>query len=173
LSEVETGVVDALQLDRWLEEPGLPANAPLAESDALTRVAGQAARWAGGEVTAGALDTAPWTTQEWLHFLTSVPDTLTADQMRELDDAFGFTQVGNSEVAHLWLLTAIRNHYAPAYPRLESYLIEIGRRKLIKPLYDELVKTTDGRARAEAIYERARPGYHPISVSSIDDVLSR
>ena len=173
LSEVETGVVDALQLDRWIEEPGLPANAPLAESDALTRVAGQAARWAGGEVTAGALDTAPWTTQEWLHFLTSVPDTLTADQMQELDDAFGFTQAGNSEVAHLWLLTAIRNHYAPAYPRLESYLIEIGRRKLIKPLYDELVKTTDGRARAEAIYERARPGYHPISVSSIDDVLSR
>lgn len=173
LSEVETGVVDALQLDSWLEEPGLPANAPLAESDALTRVAGQAARWAGGDVTAGALDTAPWTTQEWLHFLTSVPDTLTADQMRELDDAFGFTQAGNSEVAHLWLLTAIRNHYAPAYPRLESYLIEIGRRKLIKPLYDELVKTTDGRARAEAIYDRARPGYHPISVSSIDDVLSR
>jgi aminopeptidase N len=173
LSEVETGVVDALQLDSWLEEPGLPANAPLAESDALTRVAVQAARWAAGEVTAGALDTAPWTTQEWLHFLTSVPDTLRADQMRELDEAFGFTQAGNSEVAHLWLLTAIRNHYAPAYPRLESYLIEIGRRKLIKPLYDELVKTTDGRARAEAIYNRARPGYHPISVSSIDDVLSR
>ncbi len=173
LSEVETGVVDALQLDRWLEEPGLPANAPLAESDALTRVAGQAARWGDGEVTARALDTAAWTTQEWLHFLTSVPDTLSADQMRELDDVFGFTQAGNSEVAHLWLLTAIRNHYAPAYPRLESYLIEIGRRKLIKPLYDELVKTADGRARAQAIYERARPGYHPISVSSIDEVLGR
>ncbi len=173
LSEVDTGVVDALQLDRWLEEPGLPANAPLAESDALTRVAGQAARWGDGEVTARALDTAAWTTQEWLHFLTSVPDPLSADQMRELDDVFGFTQAGNSEVAHLWLVTAIRNHYAPAYPRLESYLIEIGRRKLIKPLYDELVKTADGRARAQAIYERARPGYHPISVSSIDEVLGR
>ncbi len=173
LSGVETDMVEALQLDRWLEEPGLPANAPRAESDALTRVAGQVARWAGGEVTAGALDTTTWTTQEWLHFLASVPDTLTADQMRELDAAFGFTQAGNSEVAHLWLLTAIRNHYAPAYPRLESYLVEIGRRKLIKPLYDELVKTAEGRARAEAIYERARPGYHPISASSIDDVLAR
>lgn len=122
-------------------------------------------------MAAHTLDTTVWTTQEWLHFLTSLPDSLTAEQMQELDTAFALTAAGNSEVAHLWLLTAIRNHYAPAYPRLESYLVEIGRRKLIKPLYEELVKTADGRARAEAIYERARPGYHPISASSIDDVL--
>jgi leukotriene-A4 hydrolase len=171
LTGVEAGVVDALQLDTWLEQPGLPANAPRSESDALTRVAERADSWARGEVAAAALDTAAWTTQEWLHFLTSVPDSLTAGQMQELDTAFGLTEAGNSEVAHLWLLTAIRNQYAPAYPRLESYLIEIGRRKLIKPLYDELVKTADGRARAQSIYERARPGYHPISASSIDEVL--
>jgi leukotriene-A4 hydrolase len=173
LKGVDTGVVDALGLDTWLEEPGLPANAPRSESDALTLVAAQAERWGSGDVAALTLETAAWTTQEWQHFLASVPDRLTADQMAELDAAFGLTDVGNSEVAHLWLLTAIRNQYAPAYPRLESYLVEIGRRKLIKPLYDELVLTEDGRARADAIYTRARPGYHPIAVSSIDAVLGR
>jgi hypothetical protein len=140
-------------------------------SDALTRVEQQAARWASGETAATVLETSDWTTQEWLHFLKSVPETLTAGQMAEFDEAFGFTEAGNSEVAHQWLLTAIRNHYEPAYLRLETYLVGIGRRKLIKPLYDELVKTPDGRARAEAIYERARPGYHPIAVSSIDEVV--
>ncbi len=173
LKGVETGVVNALRLDTWLEEPGLPANAPRSESDALTLVAAQAERWASGDVAASTLETAAWTTQEWQHFLASVPDRLTADQMAELDAAFGLTDVGNSEMAHLWLLTAIRNQYAPAYPRLESYLVEIGRRKLIKPLYDELVLTEDGRARADAIYKRARPGYHPIAVSSIDAVFGR
>ena len=173
LKGVETGVVNALRLDTWLEEPGLPANAPRSESDALTLVAAQAERWGNGDVPASTLETAAWTTQEWQHFLASVPDRLTVEQLAELDAAFGFTNIGNSEVAHLWLLTAIRNQYAPAYPRLESYLVEIGRRKLIKPLYDELVLTEDGRARADAIYERARPGYHPISVSSIDAVLGR
>jgi len=102
-----------------------------------------------------------------------VPETLTAEQMTELDTAFGFTRAGNSEVAHQWLLIAVRNRYEPAYSRLETYLIGIGRRKLIKPLYDELVKTPDGRARAEAIYERARAGYHPISIASIDEVVGR
>ena len=164
-------LTETLQVDAWIEAPGLPANAPRSASDALTQVAREATRWARGETTAAALETDHWTTQEWLHFLKSVPETLTDPQLAELDDSFGFTSAGNSEVAHQWLLIAIRNQYEPAYARLETYLVGIGRRKLIKPLYDELVKTPAGRARAEAIYSRARPGYHPISVSSIDDVL--
>ena len=171
--DADADLAKTLQVDAWLEHPGLPANAPRSVSDALTRVEQQAARWASGETAATALETGDWTTQEWLHFLKSVPGALTPQQMTQLDDTFGFTEAGNSEVAHQWLLTAIRNQYAPAYLRLETYLVGIGRRKLIKPLYDELVKTPEGRARAEAIYERARPGYHPIAVSSIDEVVGR
>ena len=167
----EAGLAETLGVDAWLEQPGLPTNAPRSESDALTLVEQQTARWASGEIRAATLDAGDWTTQEWLHFLKSVPETLTVQQMMELDDAFGFTRVGNSEVAHQWLLVAIRNRYEPAYDRLESYLVGIGRRKLIKPLYEALVKTPEGRVRAEAIYERARPGYHPIAVSSIDEVV--
>ena len=167
----DADLADTLQVDAWIEQPGLPTNAPRSVSDALTHVEGQAARWANGEAVATALESDDWTTQEWLHFLKSVPGALTAEQMTELDEAFGFTEAGNSEVAHQWLLTAIRNRYEPAYLRLETYLVGIGRRKLIKPLYDELVKTPEGRARAEAIYKRARPGYHPIAVSSIDEVM--
>jgi leukotriene A-4 hydrolase/aminopeptidase len=171
LLSTDRNLVDTLDVAAWLEQPGLPPNAPRSESDALSRVEQVAARWASGETAASALASDDWTTQEWLHFLKTVPDGLNAEQMTELDDAFGFTEVGNSEVAHQWLLIAIRNQYEPAFARLETYLVEIGRRKLIKPLYDELVKTAAGRARAEAIYERARPGYHPISVSSIDEVV--
>ena len=103
----------------------------------------------------------------------SLPESLAAEQMVELDEVFGFTRAGNAEVVHQWLLIAIRNRYETAYSRLETYLVTIGRRKLIKPLYDELVRTPDGRARAEAIYQMARPGYHPIAASSIDEVLGR
>ena len=173
LLQDDAELAETLAVDAWLEQPGLPANAPRSVSDALTLVTQQSARWASGETAAAALETGDWTTQEWLHFLKSVPEALTPQQMAELDHTFGFTEAGNAEVVHQWLLTAIRNQYAPAYLRLETYLVGIGRRKLIKPLYDELVKTPEGRARAEAIYERARPGYHPIAVSSIDEVVGR
>jgi hypothetical protein len=54
---------------------------------------------------------------------------------------------------------------------LEEFLLSVGRRKFIKPLYQELAKTPAGKERALAIYRRARATYHPIAVTSIDEVL--
>ena len=86
--------------------------------------------------------------------------------------SFGLTARGNAEIAHEWLLMAIRNQYKPADPRVESYLTTIGRRKLVLPLYRALIATPEGRKRAEAIYAKARPSYHPITVDSIDRLLA-
>ena len=91
--------------------------------------------------------------------------------MTELDNAFGLTARGNSEIAHQWLLLSIRNDYRPADVRVESYLTSIGRRKLVLPLYRALLATPEGRKRADAIYVKARPTYHPITVDSIDRLM--
>jgi hypothetical protein len=100
-----------------------------------------------------------------------MPATLKPAQLAELDAAFRLTATGNSEIAFNWLRIAIRNQYAPAWPRLESYLTTIGRRRLIKPLYEELMKTPAGAERARAIYSRARPNYHPIAVATLDAIV--
>ena len=91
--------------------------------------------------------------------------------MAELDRAFHLTQSGNSEILADWLLMSIRGGYKPAYPKLDRFLMEVGRRKYIKPLYQELAKTAEGKAHAKAVYAKARPGYHPIAVTTIDDML--
>ena len=39
------------------------------------------------------------------------------------------------------------------------------------PLYEELIRTPEGRERALAIYAKARPCYHPIAVDSVDKLL--
>jgi leukotriene-A4 hydrolase len=161
----------AIPLDEWLNKPGLPASAPQPVSDALAKVEEQAKRWMAGEA-ASKLETGGWTTQEWLRFLTSIPQDLGASRMRALDQAFSFTKSGNSEILDQWLLMAVKNHYEPAYPRLEEFLVTVGRRKYVKPLYEELVKTPEGRARAEAVYKRARPGYHPITAATIDGIMA-
>ena len=88
-----------------------------------------------------------------------------------MDTAFRLTDTSNAEVAHAWLLLAIRNQYAAADSRLEAYLTEIGRRKLIRPLYEALAASPAGRERALTIYRQARPWYHPISSETIDDLL--
>ena len=92
--------------------------------------------------------------------------------MGELDHAFNLTRSGNSEIAFQWLMMSIQNNYEPAYARLEEFLLSVGRRKYIRPLYQELAKTPEGKERALAIYRRARPTYHPIAVTSIDQDLN-
>jgi leukotriene A-4 hydrolase/aminopeptidase len=162
-----------IPLDEWINKPGLPASAPKPQSDAFAKVEAQAKEWLDGKTAAARLRTKQWSTQEWLHFLQFLPKQLTANQLKELDQAFGLTKIGNAEIAHQWLLISIRNNYETAYSRLEEYLISIGRQKLIKPLYEELVKTPAGKERALKIYARARPGYHPIAQTSVDKIVKK
>lgn len=158
-------------VEEWVYKPGVPSSAPRPASDAFSKVEKQAEGWLKGEIPASKIESQAWTTHEWLHFLKHLPAQMSKEKMAELDRSFHLTRSGNSEIADLWLLMAIRNNYEAAYPRLEEYLTSIGRRKLIKPLYEEMVKTPEGRVRAMAIYRKARPSYHPISVATIDEIV--
>ncbi|MBD0371784.1 MAG: M1 family metallopeptidase [Pyrinomonadaceae bacterium] len=158
-------------VEEWIYKPGLPESAPRPASDAFARVEAEAKRWLKGEIAPAKIQTAAWSTQEWLHFLKSLPEDLGSARMSELDRAFRLTSSGNSEIAFQWLLMAIRNRYEAAYPKLEEFLTTIGRRKFIRPLYEELMKTPEGRERARSIYRRARAGYHPIAVAMIDEIV--
>jgi hypothetical protein len=155
----------------WLYEPGIPAGAPAPSAAALLAVEATAKDYVAKSVTAARLPGKTWSTQEWLHFLDALPPDLGKDRMKELDTAFALTKSGNSEITFQWLLMAIKAGYEPAYPRLESFLTEQGRRKFLKPLYEELAKTKDGKERAAAIYKKARPTYHPASVETVDTIL--
>ena len=112
----------------------------------------QLADWLQGKK----IETAAWSTQEWLHFLRGLPRELGAARMRRLDSAWHLTESGNDEILDQWLLMAIRNHYEPAYPRLEEFLMTVGRRKYVKPLYDAL-----DLKRASAIYEQGAAHVSP------------
>jgi hypothetical protein len=165
--------VSRANIDEWIEKAGLPKNAPQPQSDAFQKVEAQANDYLSGEIAASAVQSKNWTTQEWLHFLKIMPEKLGAEKMSELDKAFGLTKVGNSEIAFQWLLLCIKNDYAAAYPRLEEFLTSIGRRKFVKPLFDELAKTPEGTKRANDIYAKARSGYHPITQASVDQILKK
>lgn len=165
-------IVARTEIDEWLERAGLPQTAPAPQSDAFTKVEAQANLFLSEKTAANLLMTKGWTTQEWLHFLKTMPEGFSAEKMAELDKAFNFTRTGNSEIAFQWLMMAIKNNYAAADVRLEEFLVNIGRRKFVRPLFAELAKTEAGTKRAKEIYAKARSGYHPITQGSVDQILS-
>ncbi len=162
---------DGICWEEWLTAPGLPADAPGAPSEGLSQVEEQAAARLDGRLPLAEIPASSWTVHEWLHFLRSMPQPLPPGRMQELDGAFFLTRAGNAEVLHQWLLMAVRSGYQPALAALEPFLISVGRRKFVRPLYEELVRTPEGRDLAAAIYARAREGYHPIAQATVDAIL--
>lgn len=178
LERLESGLIkgDAalraqLQIEAWVNGPGIPANAPTIKSTRFEQVDNLLAAWSEGKTPTAELKVDSWSTHEWLRFLRGLPEKMTAAQMAELDGRFGFSKTGNSEKLHAWLHHVIANRYAPAYPALRQFLTGMGRRKFLRPLYERMAAKTDLKAMALEIYKEARPGYHSVAVGSIDPIV--
>lgn len=161
---------EAVDLDAWVYGPGIPSNLRKAESSRFDKVDAQLGAFVGG-TPARDLATEGWTTQEWRRFVGKLPEEITREQMAELDLAFDLTNSGNSEIFALWAVETIKREYKPAYPAIEAFLTGMGRRKFLEPIYEELVRTEDGKTFARTVYRKARPSYHPLSVDAVDKIV--
>ncbi len=165
------GIVTHAEVLAWENDPGLPAGAVLPASSAFSQVDDARTAWLGGKLEPKKFGH-DWVTQQWLYFLDNMPAAVSAEQLGRLDQAYGLTRSQNAEIEHSWLVLVIRNNYQPSYARLEEYLTTVGRRKLITPLYVDLMKTPSGSAFARRVYAKARPGYHPETVAAIDAIVN-
>ncbi|HEX8570552.1 MAG TPA: M1 family metallopeptidase, partial [Caulobacteraceae bacterium] len=178
LTDIRTNLVrgdpaleERLQLEKWVYEPGVPSNAFVPTSPAFAAVEAQAKAFASG-TPAAQLRTQGWTTQEWQHFLGALPEEMTDARLADLDRVFNLSNQGNSEILFAWLQIGVRNRYEPIVPPLERFLTSIGRRKFVLPLFKELTEQGAwGQALAKRIYAQARPGYHPVTTTSVDAVV--
>jgi len=169
---IDTNSYQALNINQWVFEPGIPENCPIVKS----------LRFENAEISvttfleSGAKELKEssdlWSTHEWLHFLKHLPDTLDLVQLLDLDNTFNLSNSGNSEILAVWFLQSIKNDYRPAFENLEKFLVKIGRRKFLQPLYLELSKNEDHKIWAKNVYQNARENYHYVSFNTIDKILN-
>ncbi|MDN5781553.1 MAG: M1 family metallopeptidase [Luteimonas sp.] len=165
------GKVSQEEFDEWLYQPGIPATAPKVMARKFGVVDSARLAWLGSGQLPPPVITGAWSTQEWVHFIEGMPETLTVEQATQLDGAYHFTGTPNGEIAQRWYPLAVRSGYTQANDAIAAFLEKIGRRKLIMPTYNALVQTTDGLALAKAVFAKARPGYHPITTGSVQAVI--
>ena len=91
--------------------------------------------------------------------------------MTDLDERYKFTQGTNSEILCDWFKHCIENEYYTAYDSIEGFLVRVGRRKFLTPLYTRLAKTEKGLRFANLVFAKASSGYHSVSYSSIREIL--
>ena len=159
-----------INVNDWVFGEGLPNNCPTIKSSRFEAVNTELSNWKN-DTKADSLKTTKWMTPEWLYFIGQLPDILSVKQMNELDEAFGLTVSGNAEIQAAWFEKVIPNNYAAAEDATDEFLIRVGRRKFLVPLYKAILKSEKGKVRAKAIYKKARPNYHSVSRTTIDGIL--
>ncbi len=188
----------------WIDGGGLPAPGvggfPKLESKAFQRVEQQVSKFlVSGEplhsgysvpCDASVIDTTGFTAHHWLHLLRQLhtrgdgsPGRLSRDEMAGLDARFGFTQTQNAEIACDWFVLAIQCDYRPAYQAMHDFLLKVGRRKFLMPIYEALLAQyvvrdgkyepafAQGKEMATEIFLQAEPGYHSVAARSLRELL--
>lgn len=161
----------AINTDAWIYGPGIPENMPPIPHTRFEKVDRQIKSFARNNTPAKELTTQGWSTYEWMHFLRNLPTPPDPAKMKDLDNTFHFTQTGNSEIADIWFLQALRSNYKEAYPAMKQFLYITGREKFLEPLYEEMMNTKEGKQMAKEIYLLARPNYHPLAQKDIDKII--
>ncbi len=171
LIKSDSSIAKKINLNAWIYQPGLPTEIPALKSSRLEIV--NAALISFQKNTS--IDTAisnKWSSHEWLYFIRGLGDQINIDQMNYLNKNIDFANSGNAELEAAWFVHVIKNKYSDDYPEMKKFLLSVGRRKFLMPLYSEMIKTTEGKKMAKSIYAEARQNYHYVSVQSIDKLLN-
>ncbi|MCH8929304.1 MAG: M1 family metallopeptidase [Proteobacteria bacterium] len=171
LLELYPGKVSQEQVEQWLYQPGLPEDAVIPQSASLQRAADLALRWADGEASLQTVSLADWSPLAVVHFIKTLPDTLSNEQLTELDQRNGLSSTRNAEIGRAWFIQVAKRRYQPAYESMRQHLIRYGRMRLVVPVYKALIENGQDKALAEEIFALAKPGYHPITIMAAGSVF--
>jgi len=166
-------IVSEAQIKEWIFNEGLPAFTPAPTSPVFKVIDKQIIELVNKNTTVSTLDSTNWTVHQWLHFINNLPRDLDNETMIALDQRYGLTTSKNNEIAHAWYVLALKSGYQAIFTQLDDYLINIGRRKLIVPLYKILATTPKGRTWALEVYAKARLGYHPLAQGTVDAIFKK
>ena len=165
LDELLPAARGAVDIERWVFAPGVPANAPTAQSSRLSAIAELGANPPSKQLAAG------WMPLEWQIYLESLPRPAPQSLCEMLDATFQLSESHNYEILVAWLVLAISSNYSPVLPAVEKMLGEVGRMKYLRPIYTALSGNAATRQLAFEYFSRFRSVYHPIARHVVDSVL--
>ncbi len=159
-------------VEEWIYKPGIPNNAIKITSHKFEDVMQTIEDWKKGKISPQEICNKEWVIQQKIHFIRNIPASITLKQLKELDDACGFSNTKNSYIAMVWFeQTAKRNYHENNIDKkMAEFLTRVGRRWYVTTIYNALKE--NGRLKeAQEIYKKARPNYHSVTVRTVDEML--
>lgn len=165
----------AFNTDEWVYGNGLPENIAKVSADSFLKIQNLADSFMAGEDISNKLKRENFIMQEWLGFIRQFdPSQLTPEDLRKLDNVIDFRGWGNAEIMEEWFGLGIQVGYTDIIPEMEAFLIKVGRRKFLSPLYSKLAKSKHETLNIQLgreIYKKAKGNYHAISKGTVEEIL--
>jgi leukotriene-A4 hydrolase len=157
--------------EEWVYGPGVPSNEFVIKSDKFENVS-KVIKNIIESNTVDPLVSKDWTTQEWVYFIRNFPSDITPTQMSLIDNAFDLTNSRNSHKAMVWYEQAVNHNYREnnVDQKIEEFLTKVGRRWYVETIF-KAYKKTGKIDEGMAIYKKARPNYHSVTVNTIDKLF--
>lgn len=171
ITEASAELGDTVFLPGWLYGTGLPAGAAPTSSTRASALEASADLLATRSIVPDASD---WTTLDWTVFLRALPANVSLERLDALDARYHLTGTTNSEIAMFWLQRIVRADARDRAGVVRDFLVEIGRRRMVLPLYEAMVAENEyWRALATTAFEQARAGYHSVTRDTVARIIDR
>lgn len=154
----------------WVYQPGLPKEFKIPISASFSKI-DELQKQLVQKNDAIGLSKSILSTNQKLYFINTLPENISLALIASIDKEFNFTNSGNAEIQCAWYTLAVKKNYTAANLAIKNFLINVGRRKFLMPIYKEMAKTPAGKTLAKSIYKEARPNYHSVAYNSIDALL--
>ncbi len=166
----DTVLKEKINVYGWIYQPGLPKEFTSPQSKKLLHVDRLQKKRREAKIKINWANELP-SADEKIYFIQTLPLDISTKEMETLDQIFHFTQSSNAEIQTVWYALSASKNYTFAYPQLESFLLSVGRRKFIIPIYKALLANPKTKQKALDIYKKARPNYHSVAFNTLDEIV--
>jgi len=179
--------------NRWIYQPGIPANAVHISSELLRNMKTLAKATNEGKDIFAPVRKVKWVqkkgsrkkrkktfveqlnpkaynTQQWIMYFRSLNSNISAEILQKMDD-FAHFSTANSEVRFEWFLLNLRCGNWRIETSLKEFLASHGRRKYVLPLFNSIVRDKNRLEWAREVYQNSKGNYHSVTRNSVEKLL--
>ncbi len=159
----------AIHASAWLNEPGLPDNAPTIDSPKIQHLKSLSTN----RIIPQTEEAQHWSATEWSLYLQLLPRPVCPEFCDHLIVKFQLDKATNVPMRWAFLVLAAESGYVKALPAIETFLGSVGTVKLVRTLYGAMIEHPELRQAALTMFQTFRGRYHAITCNVVEQSLKK
>ncbi|XP_053112798.1 leukotriene A-4 hydrolase isoform X2 [Hemicordylus capensis] len=162
-------ILDKVDWNAWMNTTGMPPVKPTYDMTLSNACLALCQRWIKATehdlCSFSSADIKDLSSNQLIEFLALLllENPLSVSHVKQMQEAYNFNAVNNSEIRFRWLRLCIQAKWEDAIPLALKMATEQGRMKFTRPLFKDLYKFDKSRDQAVRAFQQHRASMHPVT----------